>query len=278
MRLPVTIGLLLFLASCQQQDGLTLNGPLNPSPVVATVNGESIHESDIDFELASLPDEMGQYRSDPQARAHVMRNLIRSHAISQKAKQLGLELDPGTRQRIENASRQILIEAARQWQLAHMEKIKESDISAYYKQHLSDFAVPEQAHARHILVASEKQAAAIIKKLRSGVDFTGLAASQSLDDSNKSRGGDLNWFQRGVMVKAFDDVVFGLKVTGISKPVKTSFGWHVIQVLGRRAAMQKPLDEVREEVVGILEREQLDRWYASIEKEARIKVIDPAYR
>jgi len=278
MRLPVTVVLLLFLAACQQQDGLTLSGPLNPSPVVATVNGASIHESDIDFELASLPDEMGQYRNDPQARAHVMRNLIRSHAISQKAKQLGLDLDPGTRQRIENASRQILIEAARQWQLAHMEKVKQSDVSAYYKQHLSDFAVPEQVHARHILVASRKQALAIINKLRSGADFAALAASESLDDSNKSRSGDLNWFQRGVMVKAFDDVVFGLKVKGISKPVKTSFGWHVIEVLGRRASMQKPLDEVREEIIAILEREQLDRWYANVEKEARIKVVTPGYQ
>jgi len=278
MRLTIMFGLLLLLAGCQQQDASTVSLPQNPSPVVASVNGTFIHESDIDLELSSLPDEMGRYRNDPHARAHILRTLIRRHAVSQKARQLGLDLDPDTRQRIENASRQILIEAARTWQQSRMEPVKESDVTAYYKQHISEFAVPEQVHARHILVASEQQARAIIKKLRQGADFKALAASKSLDDSNRSRGGDLNWFYRGVMVKAFDDAVFALQEKGISQPVKTRFGWHVIELLGRRAAMQKPLDEVREEIVSILEREQLDNWYESIEREARIKVIDPAYR
>jgi len=159
-----------------------------------------------------------------------------------------------------------------------METIQESDLTAYYKQHLADFAVPEQVHARHILVASQKQALAVIKQLRGGADFAVLAASESLDDSNKSRGGDLNWFQRGVMVKAFDDIAFGLKENEISQPVKTRFGWHVIELLGRRSAMQKPLEEVRHEIVSILEKSQLDRWYESVEKESNIKVLDQAYR
>ncbi|NWF35277.1 peptidylprolyl isomerase [Mariprofundus sp. KV] len=278
MRVILVATLLVMLSACQQQDELTLAEPLNPSPVVATVNGITIHESDIDLELALLPDEMNRYRNDVHTRAHILRSLIRRHAISQKARKMGLDLDPATRQRIENASRQILIEAARQWQLAHMEKIQESDITAYYKQHLAEFAVPEQVHARHILVATHKQALAIIKKLRNKGDFAALAASESLDDSNRSRGGDLNWFQRGVMVKAFDDVAFELKENGISQPVKTRFGWHVIELLGRRAAMQKPLDEVRHEIISILEKNQLDRWYESVEKESRIKVLDPAYQ
>ena len=278
MRISVMLGLLLFLAACQQQDEIALSGPMNPTPVVATVNGVPIHESDIDSEMAMLPEEMSRYRNDVSTRAHIMRSLIRRHAISQKAMQMGIDLDPAIRQRIENGRRQILIEAARQWQLAHMETIQESDLTAYYKQHLADFAVPEQVHARHILVASQKQALAVIKQLRGGADFAVLAASESLDDSNKSRGGDLNWFQRGVMVKAFDDIAFGLKENEISQPVKTRFGWHVIELLGRRSAMQKPLEEVRHEIIIILEKSQLDRWYESVEKESNIKVLDQAYR
>jgi len=278
MRISVMLGLLLFLAACQQQDEIALSGPMNPTPVVATVNGVPIHESDIDSEMAMLPEEMSRYRNDVSTRAHIMRSLIRRHAISQKAMQMGIDLDPAIRQRIENGRRQILIEAARQWQLAHMETIQESDLTAYYKQHLADFAVPEQVHARHILVASQKQALAVIKQLRGGADFAVLAASESLDDSNKSRGGDLNWFQRGVMVKAFDDIAFGLKENEISQPVKTRFGWHVIELLGRRSAMQKPLEEVRHEIISILEKSQLDRWYESVEKESNIKVLDQAYR
>lgn len=278
MRITVLVVLLLSLSACQQQDGESVSDAVNPSPIVAMVNGISIHESDIDLELELLPEEMGRYRNDSSARAHIMRTLIRRQAVSQKARAMGLDLNPETRLRIENASRQILIEAATQWQLAHMEAIQEGDVTAYYKQHLADFAVPEQVHARHILVTTEKQAWAIIKELRGGADFSVLAASESLDDSNSSRGGDLNWFQRGVMVRAFDDVAFQLKEKEVSKPVKTRFGWHVIELMGRRSAMQKPLDEVRHEIVSILEREQLQRWYDDVEKEARIKVLSPAYQ
>jgi len=113
MRISVMLGLLLFLAACQQQDEIALSGPMNPTPVVATVNGVPIHESDIDSEIAMLPEEMSRYRNDVSTRAHIMRSLIRRHAISQKAMQMGIDLDPAIRQRIENGRRQILIEAAR---------------------------------------------------------------------------------------------------------------------------------------------------------------------
>lgn len=278
MRFSLIIGLLLLLPACQQQDETLLSLPINPTPVVATVNGDAIHESDIDLEMESLPEEMSRYRNDPKARAHVLRKLIRQRAISQKAVAMGLHLDPGTRQRIEEARRQILIEAARRWQMSNMEKVTDSDVEAYYKQHLAEFALPEQVHARHILVATEKQAWSVVKRLRKGGDFAALAARESLDDSNKSRGGDLNWFQRGVMVKPFDDVAFGLKVNGVSVPVKTRFGWHVIEVLGRRAAMQRSLEEVREEIVAILEQQRLEKWYLSVEKGANIRVVAPDYK
>ncbi|ATX81111.1 peptidyl-prolyl cis-trans isomerase C [Mariprofundus ferrinatatus] len=278
MRWLIVIGFTLLLAGCQQQDEASLAGVVNPSPVVATVNGTPIHESDIDLEMAMLPEEVSRYRKDPKARAHILRTLIRHHAVSQKAEAIGLDLDPATRQHIESARRQILIEAAMRWQMANMKKIEEADAAAYYKQHPSEFSVPEQIHARHILVATEKRAWAVIKKLRKGADFSALAASESLDDSNKSRGGDLNWFQRGVMVKPFDDAAFALKEKGVSNPVKTQFGWHVIELLGRRAALQKPLEEVKEEIVSILEQEQLEQWYLDIEKESRIKVLNPAYQ
>jgi len=66
MRLSLLIGLLLTLAACQQQDEVVLGESVNPSPIVATVNGIPIHESDIDIELTLLPDEMSQI-----GRAHV---------------------------------------------------------------------------------------------------------------------------------------------------------------------------------------------------------------
>ncbi|MFQ5519538.1 MAG: peptidylprolyl isomerase, partial [Mariprofundus sp.] len=241
--------------------------------------GMAIHESDIDAEMEQMPDSVYQYRNDPKTRSQMLDALIRRQVISQKAIALGLHLDPLIRQRIENVRHQILIEAAKAWQLDHMAAIKAPEIKLWYEQHLSDFTVPEQVHARHILVSSEKQAWGIIKKLRAGkADFAALAARQSIDDSNKSRGGDLNWFPRGVMVEAFDKAVFKLKKNGISRPVKTRFGWHVIELLGRREEIRKPLQEVSDEIISILQHQQMQQWYQSLENKSDINILKQAYR
>lgn len=279
MRLFHMLAVLLLLSACNEADQPLPGEITNASPVVATVNGMPIHASDIDGEIALLPDDMQQYRKDPQMLRHIMRSLTRRQAVSQKAKAMGLDLDPMVRQRINEASNQILIEAAKDWQLAHMEPLKEGELKTYYQQHFTDFTVPEQVHARHILLASKQQAEAVISKLKSNKgDFAALAASTSLDDSNKSRGGDLNWFPRGVMVAPFDQAVFSLQINSISKPVKSRFGWHVIELLGRKAASQKPFEEVKNEISSILQQQRLEQWYQQIESAATIKVIDPQYQ
>lgn len=88
----------------------------------------------------------------------------------------------------------------------------------------------EQVHARHILVATEDEAKQIREQLVGGADFATLAKEKSTD-STKDKGGDLGWFGRGVMVPEFENAAFSLKVGEISQPIKTQFGYHIIQVL-----------------------------------------------
>ena len=90
----------------------------------------------------------------------------------------------------------------------------------------------EQVWARHILVADEATAKSVYDQLVAGADFATLAAKYSIDTTSKDKGGDLGWFGKGKMVPDFESAVWTMKIGAINPPVKTTYGYHVIQVLG----------------------------------------------
>jgi parvulin-like peptidyl-prolyl isomerase len=90
----------------------------------------------------------------------------------------------------------------------------------------------EMVWARHILVATEPEARLVLTKLSEGEDWTDLAAKMSTDTSNSANGGDLGWFGRGQMVEEFETAAYALKIGEVSEPVKSEFGYHIIQVIG----------------------------------------------
>jgi parvulin-like peptidyl-prolyl isomerase len=111
--------------------------------------------------------------------------------------------------------------------------------SPLYRQRVTDIItanVPheqEQVWARHILVADEATAQSVREQLLAGADFATLAAQYSIDTGSKDKGGDLGWFGKGTMLAAeFESAAFTLQVGEISQPVQTTYGWHIIQVLG----------------------------------------------
>ncbi|HEY3476311.1 MAG TPA: peptidylprolyl isomerase [Anaerolineales bacterium] len=102
----------------------------------------------------------------------------------------------------------------------------------------------EQVWARHILVGTEAEANAALDLINQGTDFATVAQRYSEDTGSGANGGDLGWFGRGAMVPEFEQVAFNLEVGEISEPVQSSFGYHIIQVLGHNDV---PLDNTQYE-------------------------------
>ena len=114
--------------------------------------------------------------------------------------------------------------------------------------------------ARHILILSDAKASAedqakakakieeIAQRIKAGEDFGEVAKEVSEDPGSGPQGGELGWFAHGQMVPEFDKASFALNPGELSEPVKTQFGWHLIQLEEKKAAGQKPLDEVKDQI------------------------------
>ncbi len=117
----------------------------------------------------------------------------------------------------------------------------------------------EQVKVRHILLpvaadgsddaAVQAKAQALLAQLRGGADFAALAREYSSDKGSASRGGELGWFARGRMVPAFEAAAFALQKPGeLSAPVKTQFGWHIIELQEHRPAGVISFEQARPEL------------------------------
>ena len=141
-------------------------------------------------------------------------------------------------------------------QLASQVKIDEKRLRDYYDQNQQEFERPEQVHARHVLIKTEGRSDAEAQKmindvkarLAKGEAFEAVARQASEEPAAKTTGGDLGWFGRGQMVPAFEQAVFGAQKGTLVGPLKTQFGYHVIEILDKRAAGTQPFAEVRESI------------------------------
>ncbi|GIU07666.1 peptidylprolyl isomerase [Shewanella sp. c952] len=152
-------------------------------------------------------------------------------------------------------------------QLAADVTVTEADAQAYYDENKVQYLQPEKRLAAHILIGldddnAEEKAEAIYQKLQNGEDFAALAKAESQDTFSGELGGQLDWFEAGVMEPEFDAALFALDKGSYSNVVKTNFGYHIIKALDIQAGAEAPFADVKEKIIAQLQEQQsVDKFY-----------------
>lgn len=147
-------------------------------------------------------------------------------------------------------------------------QVSEKEAKDWYEGHKERFQQPEERRASHILVsgkgdAEKAKAETVLEEVRkTPARFAELAKQHSQDPGSAGNGGDLGFFGRGMMVKPFEESVFGMQEGEISGIVQSEFGFHIIKLTGIKPLKQRPFAEVRAEIEGELKRQAASRQFA----------------
>jgi peptidyl-prolyl cis-trans isomerase C len=214
-------------------------------PVVAKVNGQDIHLSDLSDAVKSLPPQM-QAMPPTVLYPMLVDQLVDRQALLDEAKKVGLDKDPAVQKQMTAASDRALQTALISKEVGP--KVTDEAVRARYDKDVAGKPGEEEVHARHILVPTEAEAKEIIAQLNKGADFSTLAKQHS-KDSGSPQGGDLGFFKKGDMVPEFADAAFALKPGQFTQtPVHSQFGWHVIKVEERKQATAPSFEQAHDEL------------------------------
>lgn len=233
---------------------------------VATVNGKAIPKGRADALMAG---QEAQGRGDSEElRTAVREELIRREVLTQEASKKGFDKRADVANQMELARQGVLIGAYLN------EYVKSHPVTAdavqkefeAIKSRLGD----KEYKVRHVLVEKEDEAKAIIQRLRNGEKFDELA-KQSKDPGSKDRGGDLGWANRAAYVKPFSDAMVQLEKGKYTlAPVRSDFGWHVIQLDDLRDLKLPDLEEARPQITQRLQQAMVQRHVEELRSKAKI--------
>ncbi len=154
-----------------------------------------------------------------------------------------------------------------------LDEITEEQIKAEYEK------MKKEIHARHIVVDDEKTAKEVIAKLKEDGDFAELAKEYSTETVAKETGGDLGWFGPGKMVQEFEDAAFTLPENELSEPVKTSFGYHVIEVTETRdVELTESYEELKPGIENGLKKQKFEEALANLVSKVDVDLKDETFK
>ena len=268
---------------------LTTSPTFAKEEILAKVGSHVLTMQQFQEQIRTLPPQLQMAMlQNPQLKEQLIERWVNVTLLGEKAKSLGLDKDPAVMAKIEDVKNSILAQELLKKEIQAKVKITDEEVKEYYEKNKDKFKEPEQVKARHILIKvdsnadekkwkeAEEKAKQIKERIEKGEDFAKLAKEFSDDPGTKNRGGELGFFAKGRMVPEFEAAAFALKPGEVSDPVKTAFGYHIIQTLEKKSAKQKEFNQVKEQIRQMLKREKerklMDKMIAELKKEHKVTI------
>jgi peptidyl-prolyl cis-trans isomerase C len=235
---------------------------------VATVNGQQIPRARFD---AVMRQQAGRGAPDSEAlRAQVRDALVNNELLVQEANRSGIAKRADVQQQLE-LTRQEVIANAMVAEYLRTHPISDADVQKEYDR-VRATTGDREYRARHILVATEDEAKTAIAEIRKGAKFDEVAGKRSQDDGTKTRGGDLDWNVPANFDKAFSDAMVKLEKGKMTDaPVRTRFGFHVIQLDDVRQVNFPKIDQVKPQIQQGLVNQRVEAMLRELRGKAKIE-------
>ncbi|MDD5086655.1 MAG: peptidylprolyl isomerase, partial [Candidatus Nanoarchaeia archaeon] len=154
--------------------------------------------------------------------------------------------------------------------------VSDEEVAQYYETNKNSFIVPEQVNVSHILVNTTGEAEQVLNLLKKGDDFAELARQRS-ECTSAQMGGNLGYFQRGMMVKEFEDAAFSLEIGEISDIVESEFGYHIIKLHDKKPEMLTSLEDsaliIKENIKYEKQNDMLAEHLNELRENAKIEIL-----
>lgn len=269
MRFITSVILFGALGACVTAASLSATPIKNAKDsVVARVNDEKIYKSGVDIIIDDL--KKTGTAVDDKTRQALIQRLIEQKLVAQFAKKQGYDKRDDVQKQIQVMTEMVLQD--RYFSDLIVKKVTKQAVKAEFDKQMTSFKPKFEYKASHILVDTFEKAETVKQKLNKGEKFTDLAKEYS-SDSNAQSGGDLGYFSAEMMVQSFSDAVEKLSVGHISDPVKTDFGWHIIQLTDKRSLPKPTLEQLAPQIKSQLSRQFMQEHIAELKKQSDIEVF-----
>jgi peptidyl-prolyl cis-trans isomerase C len=258
-----------IFSTCMLSCALLVNAHANPTDPVATVNSQTITQQNYDDYVKSRADQLeGKEAPNEQLVIEelVNRELIRQDALSKSIDKTSVFL-----KKLEEVRNELLMSRGIQEYLAK-HPLDDATLKKEYDKIAGE--APNEYKARHILVATEEEAKALLTDLDKGKPFAELAKAKSTDSGTAKNNGDLGWVNRQKVALPFATAMEKLKKGERSTtPVKTEFGWHIIQVDDIRTMQLPSFETVKDRLKNMLQGQQMQEYISGLKKTAKIEIL-----